>query len=96
MSKTMKLAINDTLYILEDATTRNVVAITTTIEALTEAFHLHSREYLGSRCGFYKLVDGKLFAVEDNELPEDFLHGYNEECDEYDDCAYCPACSHQW
>lgn len=87
-----------TLYLLEDATTGTIVVIKTTIEAIVEAFHLYSSEHFGARCGFYKLVDGKLLRVEDNELPEEFLYGYDDEheYEEYDDCAYCPACPHQW
>ena len=92
MNNTMNTTMNGTLYLLEDATTGTIVTIKTTIEALVEAFGHYSSEHFGARCGFYKLADGKLLEVEDNELPEEFLCVYYDECEEYDDCAYCPVC----
>ena len=77
-----------TLYLLEDATNNTIVTATTTVEALVEAFHSYESGNPVTGCRFYKLVNGNMVEVEDNELPEEFLYGY----DEYDDCAYCPVC----
>lgn len=85
------------LYLLEDATTNTIVKMTTSIESLVEAYYSHASEHLGTGCRFYKLVNGNLLGLEDNELPEEFLYGYDDECDEeYGDCAYCLVCTHQW
>lgn len=83
-----------TLYLLEDATNNTIVTATTTVEALVEAFHSYESGNPVTGCRFYKLVNGNMVEVEDNELPEEFLYGYDE-YEEYDDCAYCPVC-HSW
>ena len=76
-----------TLYLLEDATNNTIVTATTTVEA----FHSYESGNPVTGCRFYKLVNGNMVEVEDNELPEEFLYGYDE-YEEYDDCAYCPVC----
>lgn len=81
-----------TLYLLEDATNNTIVAATTTVEALVEAFHSYENGNPVTGCRFYKLVNGNMVEVEDNELPEEFLYGYDE-YEEYDDCAHCPVCN---
>lgn len=80
-----------TLYLLEDVTNNTIVTATTTVEALVEAFHSYESGNPITDCRFYKLVNGNMVEVEDNELPEEFLYGYDE-YEEYDDCAYCPVC----
>ena len=80
-----------TLYLLEDATNNTIVTATTTVEALVEAFHSYESGNPVTGCRFYKLVNGNMIEVEDNELPEEFLYGYDE-YEEYDDCTYCPVC----
>lgn len=91
MNKTTNTTMNTNLYFLEDAATGTIVAINTSVEALVEAFLVY-----GSQCRFYKLVDGRLLDVANNELPEGFVYGYDDAREEYGDCAYCPVCSYQW
>ncbi len=81
-----------TLYLLEDGTTNEIVRATTSIEALVDAYYDHVARKLGTSCVFYKVQGNQLSLLEDNELPEEFLYGYDDEDAEYDDCAYCPVC----
>lgn len=81
-----------TLYLLEDGTTHEIVRATTSVEALVEAFYSYVSENSDAVCRFYKLVNGNVIELDDNELPAEFLYGYDDEDAEYDDCAYCPVC----
>ena len=95
MKKAMNNVVN--LYLLEDATTNIIVTAKTSVEAIVEAFYSYMSENQGVSCCFYKLVCGNMLKLEDNELPEEFLYEYDDECDEeYGDCAYCLVCTHQW
>ena len=81
-----------TLYLLEDATNNTIVTATTTVEALVEAFYSYVSRNSGAGCRFYKLVNGNAIDLEDNELPEEFVYGYDDEDMECDDCPYHSAC----
>lgn len=81
------------LYYLVDGNNTEIVAKCETVETLVDAYYDHVAGKLGTSCVFYKIQDNRLSLLEDNELPEEFLYGYDDEYEEYDDGAYCPVCN---
>ena len=64
---------------------------TTILEVFFKAFCscVNERQVEGGR--FYKLDNGILSALEENDLPDEYFYRGDDEYDEYGDCAYCPV-----
>lgn len=80
MQKITNTSCTATLYFLED-NKGNIVATTTSIEALMNAFEGLIPRGNGVGYSFRKLVGNELLYVDDNELPDWFFE--NPEDDEY-------------
>lgn len=88
MNKTMNTTMNVTFYFLANAYTREVMATTTSLQSLADAFYLYAFTIENAFWRFYKLDGGIFSELEDDELRECLCyydaHCYDNE-ESYDD-----------
>lgn len=70
MNKTMNTTMNVTFYFLANAHTREVMATTTSLQSLADAFYLYAFTIENAFWRFYKLDGGIFSELEDDELCE--------------------------
>ena len=88
MNKTMNTTMNVTFYFLANAHTREVMATTTSLQSLADAFYLYAFTIENAFWRFYKLDGGIFSELEDDELRECLCY-YDANCygneESYDD-----------
>ena len=86
MNKTMNTTMNVTFYFLANAHTREVMATTTSLQSLADAFYLYAFTIENAFWRFYKLDGGIFSELEDDELRECLCY-YDANC--YGNEEYC-------